>query len=221
MENPLQKLIPKDTETGSDPNGIRGRVKMNKEADKALHPESTSAPATNVAKPAGPFKVDKVTGRAPYGSKPGEKPPEAMPWLERNDQTLGKMHSGGTVPKTGPYVIKAGEKVLTTGDHSHLKNAMSLASVLLTRHDAEKDQQPAMPMHLKELHIKQLHTGGFHVQKHDGKGGMTEHGAPDNDSVIEHFMDHMAHPDEDEEAVEAGDHDMNGTEAQEHALGYK
>ena len=38
MENPLQKLILKDTETGSDPNGMRGRIEMNKEADKALHP---------------------------------------------------------------------------------------------------------------------------------------------------------------------------------------
>lgn len=222
MENPLKRLIPNDAEKGPDPNGLRGKVDMMKEAQKALKGGAEAIGPAKPVGPAAPAPSDKTGSQGPYGSGKGEKPPSSMPWLGEATKPLGapKMHSGGTVTHTGPHILKKGEKVLSPEDHAHLKNAMSLAQTALS-HDPAKDTEPEPPRYLREMHIKELHSGGFHVQKHDGKGGMTEHGAPHNDAVVGHFMDHMSHPDEDEEAVEAGDHDMNGTEAQEHALGYK
>jgi len=215
MENPLKRLIPNDAEKGPDPNGLRGKVDMMKEAQKAL---KGGAEAIGPAKPVGPAApaspVDKTNTQGPYGSGPGEKR------IDVKDMTkpLGTMHKGGTATKTGPYILKAGEKVLTPEQHGHLKSAMSLAQAALS-HDPAKDTEPEPPRYLREMHIKELHSGGFHVQKHDGKGGMTEHGAPHNDAVVGHFMDHMAHPDEDEEAVEAGDHDMSAADAEHKAIG--
>jgi hypothetical protein len=211
--NPISSLLPKDAEKGGDPNGFAGRVEMNKQADIALHPP-TGAPKGTAMKPVN-SSMDKTKSQGPYGSGKGEKR------IDTNypDSPMPKMHDGGTVPKTGPYIMKKGERVLTSDDHAKLKNAMGLAhSVLAHAPDAEV-QPPPMPQHLREMHIKELHTGGFHVTKHDGKGGMTEHGAPHNDAVVGHFMDHMAHPDEDEEAVEAGDHDMHGADAEHKAIG--
>lgn len=219
--NPVSSLMGDDQESKGLGNELRERVNMNKQADIALHPP-TAAPKGTAMKPVGTSPVDKVPSRGgPYGTGTGHG--EKLIDTREMTKPLGapKMHNGGTVPKTGPYVLKAGEKVLTSDDHSKLKNAMGLAHSVLAHAPDSEVQPPPLPQHLREMHIKELHTGGFHVQKHDGKGGMTEHGAPHNDAVIGHFMDHMAHPDEDEEAVEAGDHDMNGTEAQEHALGYK
>jgi hypothetical protein len=212
-ENPIKSLIPKDPNGTSIGSELNARVKMQQQAEQALKP--TGAPAAGtVARPVGTSPVDKTKTQGPYGTGVGEKRID----VDKMTKPLGQMHSGGTVPKTGPYVLKAGEKVLTQDQHSHLKNAMALA------HDAlghNPDAAPELPKHLKEMHIKELHTGGFHVQKHDGKGGMTEHGAPHDDAVIGHFMDHMAHPDEDEEAAEAGDHDMHAADAESQALGGK
>lgn len=213
MANPIQSIMqdPEKTSVGSE---LNERIKMQRQAESALKP--TSAAGT-VAKPVTASPADKTNSQGPYGTGPGEKRLD----VDKMIKPLGdapKMHTGGTVPKTGPYTLKAGEKVLTPEQHGNLKHAMSLASSALA-HEPEKDKAPALPVHLKEMHIKQLHTGGFHVQKHDGKGGMTEHGAPDNDSVVGHFMDHMGHPDEDEEDVEAGNHDMGGAEAAEKAVG--
>lgn len=210
-ENPLKKLLPKDPDTGPGIGTELGeKARQMNNARGALNPVATPAKPV-VGKPS-PMKPVK----GPYGSQPGEKRIDtSFP-----DSPMPKFHKGGTVKETGPAILKKGEKVLTPEQHGHIKSALSLAQSALS-HEPEKDAEPALPVHLKEMHIKQLHTGGFHVQKHDGKGGMTEHGAPDNDSVVAHFMDHMAHPDEDEDDVEAGNHDMGGSAAAEKAIGLK
>lgn len=212
MANPLSDLLPKDSQGPGMGNELKEKIRMQGEAGNSLR-----KPVAEPMKPVGaPSPMKPVQG--PYGSNPasGEKRINVSGY----QKPLGQMHKGGTVPKTGPYIMKEGEKVLTPEQHGQLKNAMSLASSALS-HDDQGPQEPEMPKHLREMHIKELHTGGFHVQKHDGKGGMTEHGAPHNDAVVGHFMDHMSHPDEDEEAVEAGDHDMSAANAMSHDLGGK
>jgi hypothetical protein len=208
--NPLQSLLPKDAEKGPDPNGMQGKIDMMNEAKKALTGGASNIGPEKHVQVGAPSPMKPVKG--PYGSQPGEKRIDTKDWTK----PLGQMHDGGTVPKTGTYVMKKDEKVLTPEDHGKLKAAMGLAHSVLSKSD---DSKPEMPRHLKEMHIKELHTGGFHVTKHDGMGGMTEHGAPHNDAVVEHFMDHMAHPDEDEEAAEAGDHDMHAADAAHMAIG--
>jgi hypothetical protein len=217
-QNPISSLMPKDPNTTSVGTELNERVKMQRLGEQALKPASAAPTKGTVEKQTpGPFTMDKSHAQGPYGTGAGEKR------IDTSDMTkpLGavpKMHDGGTVQHSGLHNLQKGEKVLTSEDHSKLKSAMALAHSALS-HEPEKEAAPALPVHLKELHVKQLHTGGFHVQKHDGKGGMTEHGAPDNDSVVGHFMDHMAHPDEDEEAVEAGDHDMHAADAEHKAIG--
>ena len=210
MENPVRNLM-SDPEGKSTPIGteLAEKVKMRREADKALAP--TSAPVSPVA-PAKPAPVDLVNP----GNK-GKTGRQAIEEMNKKYPDLPKMHKGGTVPKTGPYMMKEGEKVLTPEKHDKLRHAMGMAMDALS-HEPEQDKEPEMPQHLREMHIKELHTGGFHVTKHDGKGGMTEHGAPHNDAVVGHFMDHMAHPDEGEEDAEMGNH---GIESMEKAVGYK
>jgi hypothetical protein len=212
MDNPLKSLVPKDPDTGPGIAKELGEAARTSVSNRqALNP-SPEAPKAPVGAPA-----HMTPTKGPYGTNPGtgEKSPADF---NKKYPDLPKLHKGGTVPKTGPYIMKEGEKVLTGDQHKHITSALSLAQSALS-HDPVKDKEPELPVHLKEMHIKQLHTGGFHVQKHDGKGGMTEHGAPDNDSVVGHFMDHMAHPDEDEEAAEAGDHDMSAADAEHKAIG--
>jgi hypothetical protein len=209
MANPLQSMI-KDPQGEGMGKELGESLRMQKEAGDSL-----KKPSGEPAKPVGaPAPMTPTKG--PYGSNPGSG--EKRIDTSYPGSPMPKFHQGGTVKKDGPAMLKAGERVLTPEQHGHLKTAMSLAQSALS-HEPEKDAPPALPTHLREMHIKEMHTGGFHVQKHDGKGGMTEHVAPHNDSVVGHFMDHMAHPDEDEEAVESGDHDMHAADAEHKAIG--
>lgn len=208
-ENPLKSLIPKDSQGEGMGKELAEKANQVSNARRAINPASEAPKAAPIGAPA-----HMTPAQGPFGSRPGEKRIDVTSY----QKPLGQMHKGGTVPKTGPYVLKAGEKVLTGDQHGHIKNALSLAQTALS-HDPAKDEAPELPKHLREMHIKELHTGGFHVTKHDGKGGVTDHGAPHNDSVIGHFMDHMAHPDEDEEDVEAGNHDMSAAAAEHKAIG--
>lgn len=216
-ENPIKSLMPKDPQGPGMGKELGERMRMQKEAGESLKPTSTAVQAPG--RISAPSPVDKVNPSGGYGSGAGEKRIDVKDMVK----PLGQMHQGGKIPKTGAYIMKRDEHVLTPEDHGHLKAAMGLAHSILS-HDAEPEKAPEMPKHLREMHIKELHTGGFHVTKHSGRPGdeHTTHGAPDNDSVVGHFMDHMGHPDEDEEAVEAGDHDMDGGKmAAEKALGFQ
>jgi hypothetical protein len=69
----------------------------------------------------------------------------------------------------------------------------------MAAHRLGKDKPKHMKKHLKELHVKEAHTGGYMVHKHDGKGGVTEHVASDLDQVHDHMEDHMGQPNDGEE----------------------
>lgn len=221
-ENPVSELLKKTKAAGTDVVPESAAVKGNMEnvnAYKAAYPATSPAPKPAPA-PAKPSPVDKVNPTNRYGTGKGEKTPAQM---NAEFPGLPKMHTGGTVMHSGPHNLQKGERVLTKDQHSKLTAAMGLATDALS-HDAKPEPEPEMPKHLKEMHIKELHTGGFHITKHSGRPGdeSTTHGAPDNDSVVAHFMDHMGHPDEDEEDVEAGNHDMDGGKmAAEKAIGLK
>jgi hypothetical protein len=193
-ENPIKSLIPKDPNTTSIGSELNARAKMQQEAEKALKP--TGAPAAGtMAKPVGTSPVDKTKTQGPYGTGVGEKRID----VGTMTKPLGQMHDGGTVPKTGPYVLKAGEKVLTQDQHSHLKNAMALAHDALG-HETGKEPEPPKP--LRHMHIREVHTGGFHVMKDDGAGKITEHGASDSGDIHEHVEDHFGAPNDGEHESE-------------------
>jgi hypothetical protein len=96
------------------------------------------------------------------------------------------------VPKTGLAIVKKDEAVLPQHEAEMYREYAAHGLAHGKHHEAKK--------HLKEMHIKELHTGGYLVHKHDGNGGMTEHGANDLDEVHDHMEDHMGMPNEGEEA---------------------
>lgn len=203
MENPLKRLIPNDAEKGPDPNGLRGKVDMMKEAQKAL---KGGAEAIGPAKPVGPAApaspVDKTNSQGPYGSGPGEKR------IDVKDMTkpLGQMHAGGTVPKTGAYVMKAGEKVLTPEQHGQLHNAMSLAQSALS-HDPEPMPPPPAKVG-RDFHARRLDDKTFHIRK--GHASPMDHpeeesSAPDMKGLIQHLKDHFGEEKQESPGVQAAE----------------
>lgn len=74
----------------------------------------------------------------------------------------------------------------------------------LATHGLAHEKAKELKKHLKEMHVRQLHDGTHHVALHDGKGGMTEHGAADLDQVHDLMEEHMGDPEANpqEEAAE-------------------
>ena len=193
-------------------------LRMQKEAADSL---KTPAPITAPAKPATPSPVDKVNPSGKYGDKPGEMTPAKM---NEKYSGLPKMHSGGTVPKTGPYIMKAGEKVLTPEQHGHLKAAMGLAHSVLSHDPDEQDKEPKKVV--KEMRIRRSSNGGHivtHVHTHFEHPD-EEHVTGGADHLLNHVMNHMTDPNEGEEEAEAGNAQLpepKGAAAIEQAVGYK
>lgn len=53
----------------------------------------------------------------------------------------------------------------------------------------ERKQQPDKPK--REMHVRELHSGGYHIVRRDEEGNTTEHATPNvdglHDQVHEHF----------------------------------
>ena len=58
----------------------------------------------------------------------------------------------------------------------------------LTHVAAQKE--PEKPK--REMHVKEMHSGGYHVVRHDGEGNTTEHAVPDVDGVHDHIHEHFS-----------------------------
>lgn len=177
-----------DPEKGPDPNGLQGKMEMVKEADKALHPPVMPAPTPAPVKTS---VKDKVNPSGKYGDKPGEKRIDTAPMVK----PLGKMHKGGTVPKTGPYIMKAGEKVLTPEKHDKLKAALDMAKDAMAH--GEPDADDMMPAKkVKRMSIRKADKGGFimnhmHHPPHEMPEHDEEHITPDMDGLKAHLDQHF------------------------------
>lgn len=194
MPNPLQSLIPKDPETGPDPNGMRGKMEMMEKARQALKGGAEAAAPVSGAH-ATPFTgtvskpLPAPNPKTQYGTRPGEKRIDVGPMVK----PLGQMHAGGTVPKTGAYVMREGEKVLTPEQHGNLKNAMSLAQSALS-HDQEEPQEPVKT--IRAMHIRKAADGSHVIEHHhvDFSHPMEEHTAKDTDELHDHIEQHWGEP---------------------------
>lgn len=198
MANPLSGLLPKDTEGPGVGNELREKVRMQNEAGNSLRrPVADPTPAKPVGAPA-PMKP--VQG--PYGTGSGEKRIDVGPMVK----PLGQMHKGGTVPKTGPYIMKEGEKVLTPEQHGHLSNALSLAQGALSH-----DEAPEPPKAAKvgsTFNARRLDDKSFHVRKgHTAPGDHPdeESSAPDMKGLIKHLQDHFGKDEPESPGVEAAE----------------
>lgn len=209
--NPISSLMPKDPNSTPIGTELNERAKMQQAGVDALKP--TAAPKGTAMRPVGASPVDKVAPKAKFGDRPGEKR------INTDEMTkpLGQMHSGGTVPKTGPYVLKEGEKVLTQGQHNHLKNAMGLA------HDAlsgpEHDNKPAKIV--KEMHIRKTDNGGY-IAKHihtSFEHPDEEHVHPHTDALHDHIEAHWGEPNDGEEESESQKDTSPGVTAIQKAVG--
>jgi hypothetical protein len=147
-------------------------------------------------------------GKLPSGSTPGNYP---MP-------IKGIMHDGGEVPKTGAYLMKKGEHVLTPEKKTMMHHAMSLASTALS-HPDEKEPEPPKKT-IKSMHIRKA-GGGYIIEHHHAAPHlhpMEEHTVKDMDSLHDHLGQHMGEPNE--SAAHEGA-ESSGVQAMEAAVGYK
>ncbi len=197
MENPLKSLVPKDPQ-GSGMGAELGE-KMNQvnNARRALNPSSGAKRAEPIGAPA-PMKP--VQG--PYGSGAGEKRIDVKDMVK----PLGQMHKGGTVPKTGPYIMKEGEKVLTPEQHGHLSSALSLAQGALSHDEAPEPPKAEKVGH--DMHIRRLDDKTFHVRSgHTAPGDHPdqESSAPDMKGLIKHLQDHFGKDEPESPGVEAAE----------------
>jgi hypothetical protein len=210
-ENPLKDMLPKDPQGPGMGAELGEKLRMQNEAAGSLHPASPVSGPAPVRKMA---SWEHVSGRKPPA---GEKPIDTREMLK----PLGSFHAGGTVPKTGPYVMKEGEKVLTPEQHSHLKSAMSLAQSALSH---EEPAAPPEPKKVdKEMTVRRLNDKSFHIRHkheppHDMPAHDEEYSAPDLKGLTKHMEDHFGKEPESskEEAQESP-----GTEAMEKAVGFE
>lgn len=62
----------------------------------------------------------------------------------------------------------------------------------LATHGLAHEKKKETKKHLREMHVKEMHSGGYIVHKHSGKGEPpTEHGAANLKDVKAHLMEHM------------------------------
>ncbi len=149
-------------------------------------------------------------GKLPPGSTPGNYHP-VVP-------IKGAMHDGGVVPKTGAYLMKQGEHVLTPEKKNMMQHAMSLASTALS-HPDEKETEPPKKT-IKSMHIRKA-GGGYIIEHHHASPHlhpMEEHTVKDMTSLHDHLGEHMGEPNE--SAAKEGA-ESSGVQAMESAVGYK
>jgi hypothetical protein len=157
-------------------------------------------------------------GKLPAGSTPGSYHPAST---AMRPPLSGVMHEGGVVPKTGAYLMKKGEHVLTPEKKNMMHHAMSLASTALSHPDMEEKEPPMPKKSVKEMHIRKGKSGGFIMEHHHAAPAvhpMEEHTAPDMDALHDHMDQHMGQP-PDAEAAEGAE--SPGVQAMESAIGSK
>ena len=161
-------------------------------------------------------------GKLPPGSTPGNYSPGPMKPIS------GVMHEGGIVPKTGAYLMKKGEHVLTPEKKNMMHHAMSLASTALSHPDMDEKEPAAPKKTLKEMRIRKGASGGHLITHiHEMPHPDEEHVSPDTDHLVGHVLQHMTEPNEGEMEAENGESGMDeknespATGQMEKAVGYK
>lgn len=210
-ENPLKSLIPKDTQGEGMGKELSEKANQVSNARRAINPASEAPKAAPIGAPA-----HMTPAQGPFGSQPGEKRIDVTSY----QKPLGQMHKGGTVPKTGPYVLKKDEKVLTGDQHGQLKSALSLASSALS-HDADEPQEPKKE--IKAMHIRKASDGSHVIEHHHVHFShpMEEHTAKNMDELHDHLEQHWGAPNDGEQESENDTDGSPAVAAMQKDLGFK
>lgn len=119
----------------------------------------------------------------------------------KSQAQAGYMHAHPEIlGKKGLAEWDAATKGKHLPERKHMDHEMA-ASGLAHKGGAKKPPKPQ-----PEVHVKKMHTGGYHVTKHHPEGHMTEHAAPDLAAVTAHMAEHM----EPEGGEGKGDPDHDG-----------
>jgi hypothetical protein len=117
-------------------------------------------------------------------------------------KALGSMKSGGTVPKTGPYILHEGEKVVPKKQANGMKNEKSGKP----KEDAKKEVMKKATAglggdkkkkHRLHMHIRPVEDGRFTVD-HEYRGGQepmpesTTHAPQDIQELLDHVKRHYS-----------------------------
>ena len=213
-ENPLKSMMPKDKEGEGLGKELREKMEMQKAAGDSLKGGATSVGPAPTKTLMSTSPQDKTNTQGPYGTGAGEKRID----VSNMTKPLGQMHKGGTIQKTGQYVMKAGEKVLTGDQHAHLKNALSLAQTALS-HEPEQDMQPKKV--IRAMNIRKASDGSHVIEHHhvDFSHPMEEHTAKNMDELHDHLEQHWGTPNDGEAESESEKDESPGVKAAEKAVG--
>lgn len=153
MVNPLEPLNPGDAPVGES---VAAHAAAMRELNPRRAPASGDAPPKKT--PVSPVDIINPKGR--FGDKSGEKRIDTSDWT-KNLGDLPKYHKGvDSVPKTGPAVLKKGEKVVKAEDNpDNPDNAVDEAI------DGDKDKKMSEPKKKNvSLHraIHDMNKGGLH-----------------------------------------------------------
>lgn len=170
---------------------------------------STNATTTTNPKPTAKqlgWADTSSTDNKPKSTTPpsGAKPPKAS--------APPKYHKGTDyVPKTGPAILKKGEAVLKKDDADKYRDAKGKNMDKKSAMSSVADELGGK----KETHKKEIHhiktrkgkSGGYihtHVHTKPEEHPDEEHVSPDQDSMVEHMMQHMGEPNPGEAEADAG-----------------
>lgn len=97
-------------------------------------------------------------------------------------------------------------KPVTSGTHKapHSMSEFELAGHALAHGPVKgvsaKAGQANKP--LRQMHVRELHDGSYHVARHHAEGHITEHGAPTLDHVHDHMEEHFGENEAEENKAE-------------------
>jgi hypothetical protein len=145
-----------------------------------------------------PSPADRISPKARYGAKPGERRPESSPGL-RPLPPLGSYEKGTShVPKTGIYKLHEGEAVIPKD-----KNMDSMKDKM-TEALGGSDKKPKKE--IKEMHIRKTANGKHivtHKHHHPEHHQDEEHSMENMAALHQHMEDHAGTPNEGEGAESA------------------
>jgi hypothetical protein len=179
-----------DSNTGA---GLAAREQNIDEYKNATKPTLTAEPARNNT----PSPKDRVSPKARYGARPGEKRPDAS--TDEARRPLGSFKKGTShVPKTGLYKLHEGEAVIPKEKNmDSMKDKMTEA----LGGEAKKPKKEIKEMvHRKTTNGKHIIVHKHHHPEHHPD---EEHAMENMAAVHQHMEDHAGSPNDGEGAESA------------------
>lgn len=173
------------------------RQQVSDAVDGAVKKAKSLAGSIMPSTPPTTYKYDDKAlagGANPNSSKAAPKAAPAKSTAKMPSYKEGTLN----VPKTGPAKLHKGEAVLPKEHAEHLRSAVAGA----LGHGEEKPKKE-----IRHIITRKAKNGGYvHEHHHTAPEHhpMEEHISPDQDSMVEHMMDHMGEANPGEAEADAG-----------------